>query len=301
LGTALFGAAQDANDSTANATQQVSGELSLVSNILTAFGDSPPPSDQSAVTVEDDHSLTLAVSSMDQFMSEAGLGPGPGDRIVYLSNVKAIWMAINGEVDIHILGFDALAANAVQDLQQEQQSLAAGGAPRLGLDLDTIKSLLSQDPLTTTRRIPAVAASPPLVGPPRFVPANPAAHQGSGTGPMGDIVQVTFDTTTEDKTINTNSQTNITDMKPGWAAVLLGADNTETTTTAVFTTSHTTDDKTDDKITSTVTFFSEGADDAYDVKFFYDCTFGTYLTLNSNSPALQGLSETVSRDPVLAK
>jgi hypothetical protein len=301
LGTALFGAAQDANDSTANATQQVSGELSLVSNILTAVDGSAPPSDQGTVTVENDHSLTLAVTSMDQFMSESGLGPGAGDRIVYLSNVKAVWMAINGEVDIHILGFDALAANSVQDLQQEQQSLAAGGTPRLGLDLPTIQSLLSQDPLATTRRTPVVVAvGPPLVGPPRFVPANPPGHQGSGTGPMGDIVQVTFDTTTEDKTINTNSQTNITDMKPGWAAVLLGADNTETTTTAVFTTSHTTDNKTEDKITSTVTFFSEGADDAYDVKFFYDCTFGTYLTLNSNSTALIGGPKSVSLDPAVA-
>jgi hypothetical protein len=91
------------------------------------------------------------------------------------------------------------------------------------------------------------------------------------------------------KQVTTKSQTNTTDFKPGWAAVLFGADDdVDTTTTTTFTTSNTTDDKTEDKITSTVTLFSEGADDPYNVKIFYDNLFGTYLALDANSPALQG-------------
>jgi hypothetical protein len=291
LGQALFGGAKDASDSTADATKQVSSDLSLVSNILTAVDSSAPPMNTGTITVENDQSLQLSVSSMSQFMSDAGLGPGAGDRIVYLSNVKAVWMAANGEVGIHIFGFDAIGANAVQDLQQEQQSLQNGGKPRLGLDLDTIKMLLSQDPLTATRKNVAVLIGAPLVGPPRFVPANPPGRTGSGTGPQGDVVQVIFDTTTETRNVTTNSTTQITDMKPGWAGVLFGADdNEETTTTATFTMTTTTDDKTDDKVASTITFFSQGVDDPYDVKIFYDCTFGTYMTLNSDSPALRGVS-----------
>jgi hypothetical protein len=291
LGQALFGGAKDANDSTADAAKQVSSDLSLVSNILTAVDGSAPPMNTGTVTVESDQSLQLTVSSMNQFMSGAGLGPGAGDRIVYLSNVKAVWMAVNGEVGIHIFGFDALAANAVLDLQQERQSLQNGGTPRLGLDLDTIKTLLSQDPLAATRRVVTGVFGPPLVGPPRFIPANPAGHQGSNTGPQGDVVQVSFDTTIETKNVTTNSTTKVTDMKPGWVGVLFGIDdNDETTTTATFTMTNTTDDKSDDKITSTVTFFSQGVDDPYDVKMFYDRTFGTYMILDSDSSALQGVS-----------
>jgi hypothetical protein len=294
LGQALFGGAKDANDSTADAAKQLSSELGLVSNILTAVDASAPPATTGTVTVENDQSLQLSISTMSQFMSDAGLGPGAGDRIVYLSNVKAVWMAVNGEVGIHIFGFDAIAANAVQDLLQEQASLQSGGRPRLGLDLDTIKTLLSQDPLATPRRIVTGVFGPPLVGPPRFIPADPPGRKGSGTGPQGDVVQVTFDTTSETKNITTNSTTKITDMKPGWAAVLFGADdNQETTTTATFTMTNTTDDKSEDKITSTITFFSQGVDDPYDVKMFYDCTFGTYIVLNSDSPALQGVSVVV--------
>jgi hypothetical protein len=294
LGQALFGGAKDANDSTADAAKQVSSELGLVSNILTAVDASAPPMNTNTVTVENDQSLQLSISTMSQFMSDAGLGPGAGDRIVYLSNVKAVWMVVNGQVGIHIFGFDAVAANAVQDLLQEQASLQSGGTPRLGLDLDTIKTLLSQDPLATPRRVVTGVFGPPLVGPPRFIPADPAGRKGSGTGPQGDVVQVTFDTTSETKNITTNSTTKVTDMKPGWAAVLFGADdNQETTTTATFTMTNTTDDKTEDKVTSTVTFFSQGVDDPYDVKLFYDCTFGTYIILNSDSPALQGVSVVV--------
>ena len=297
LGQALFGGAKDANDSTADAAKQVSSDLGLVSNILTAVDGSAPPMNTGTVTVESDQSLQLSVSSMSQFMSDAGLGPGAGDRIVYLRNVKAVWMAANGEVGINILGFDAIAANAVQDLQQEQQSLQNGGAPRLQLDLDTIKTLLSQDPLVTTRRVVTGVLGPPLVGPPRFVPANPPGRSGSGTGPQGDVVQVIFDTTTETKNVTTNSTTNVTDMKPGWVGVLFGVDdNDETTTTATFSMTNTTDDKSDDKITSTVTLFSQGVDDPYDVKIFYDCTFGTYMTLNSDSPALRGVSVVVGNN-----
>ncbi|MGB7720144.1 MAG: hypothetical protein WBL65_09605 [Bryobacteraceae bacterium] len=289
LGTALFGAAKDANDSTADATTQISSELSLVSGILGAV-DSSTPTNSGTVTVENDHSLTLTVSNMSQYSSKTALGPGVGDRIVYMLNVKVVWMAVNGDVGIHILGFDKIGANAVQDLLQEEQSIANGGQPILELDAAAIKSLLQLDPLVTTNRTVFAHLGPPLVGPPRFVPADPPGRTGTGTGPDGDIFQASFDSSTNDKQTTTSTQTTITDAKPGWVSVLFGADNLETTSTATFTNSSSTDSQTDDKITSTITLFSEGLDDKYDVKIFYDCTFGTYLVVNSNSPALQGIS-----------
>jgi hypothetical protein len=287
LGTALFGGAQDANTSTADAAKQVSSELSLVSTILTAV-DTSMTSGSGTLTVENDQTLTLALSNLNQWSSDAALGPGVGDRIVYMSNMKVVWVAVNGEVAINILGFDGFGANAVQDLLQEEQSLAGGGQPKLGLDVATIKSLLSQDPLVAPRLTVASRFGPPLIAPPRFVPANPPGRKGSGSGTGGDEFQATFDATTEDKQVTTNTQTTITDAKPGWVSVLFGGDNVETTTTATFTTTQTTDNKTEDKVVTTITLVSEGLDDPYDVKIFYDNPFGTYAIVNSSSPVLQG-------------
>ena len=52
----------------------------------------------------------------------------------------------------------------------------------------------------------------------------------------------------------------------------------------------TTDDHSDEKVTSTITLFSEGNDDPYDVKIFYDRSFKTYLVVDADSPLLQGVS-----------
>jgi hypothetical protein len=298
LGAALVGPAKDANDSTASATQAVSADLSLVAGILNAV-DNTIPTDTSAVQLETDHSLTLSVSNMSQYSSESGLGPGVGDRIVYLSNVKVVWMAVNGDVGIHILGYDGVAANGVQDLLQEQKSISNGGNPTLGLDAATIASLLNLDPLAP--RKPTVASGariePPLIGPPRFVPADPPGRKGTGTGSTPDTFQAVVDTTVEDKQVTSNTQSTVTDFKPGWVSVLFGADDSETTTTTTLTNSQTVDIKTDDRIVSTITFVSEGLEDPYDVKIFKDFTFGSYVIVDSNSPALQGGTAVIEMEP----
>jgi hypothetical protein len=73
--------------------------------------------------------------------------------------------------------------------------------------------------------------------------------------------------------------------------VLFGADDdVETTTTTTITMTRTVDTKDEVNLTSTVTFFSDGLDDPYDAKNFYDYTFGTYAYLPPDSPFLQGVS-----------
>ena len=137
---------------------------------------------------------------MSQYRYESALRPGVGDRIVYMSNVKVVWMAVNGEVGINVLGFDGIRADAVQDLVREQHSLANGGQQALGLDARTIKSLLSQDPLVPTKTSVVGHFGPPLVGPPRFVPARIPGRSGSGTGPGGDVIQESFDSISRGQT-----------------------------------------------------------------------------------------------------
>ena len=292
LGEALFGQAKKDNESTADATKQISSELSLVSDILNGIDASAPPSESSVTTNEEDRSLTLALSTMSQYQSAAGLGPGLGDRIVYLKNLKVVWMAVNGEVGIVVLGYEDASSNAVNDLLTERQLLNGGQPGTLGFDVPAIDALLAQDPMAPPAR-PIVGGElrPPAIAPPRFVPADPAEWSGTSTGPNGDQFSITYDSTIEDKQVATTSQVHVEDNKPGWLAVLFGADeDVETTTTTTLTISHTIDTKDEVKLTSTVTFFSGGLDDPYDSKNFYDYTFGTYAYVSPNSPFLQGVA-----------
>jgi hypothetical protein len=287
LGAALFGGAQDANDSTADAAKQVSSELTLVGDILSALPETTT-STTGSITVQNDHSLALSVTNVATYGSEATLGCGLGDRIVYMKNVKVAWMLVNGEVGINIMGFDGVGANAVQDLLQEAQALESGKAPTLKLDLDTIKSLLAVDLLVPPKHAVLTGANsgPAVIGPPRFVPANPQGRNGSGTSSGGDVFGASYEVVTDDKQTTINSNTTVTDLKPGWVGALFGGNNTETTTTATLTTTQSTDNKTDKKLTSTITLFSEGRDDPYDVKILFDRLFGTYVILSSNSALL---------------
>lgn len=292
LGSALFGKAKDANDSTVDATKQTSSELSLMADILNGIDASAAPSDSSVTTNEDDHSLTLALSTMSQYQSAASLGPGLGDRIVYLKNLKVVWMAVNGEVGIVVLGYGGTGSNATADLAEERQRLKAGGPGTLGFDVAAINALLAQDPMAPPAH-PIIDGQlrPPAIAAPRFVPADPPERSGTSTGPSGDQFSVTYDSTVEDKQVTTTSHAHVEDTKPGWLAVVFGADdNVETTTTTTFTTSHTVDTKDEVKLTSSVTFFSQGLDDEYDSKNFYDYAFGTYAYVPPDSVFLQGVS-----------
>lgn len=297
LGEAVFGPIKSENDSISGALTQAKDELSALGTIVQGLAPTTTSSDEVSIKTEDDHSVTLSVSALSQYEAKAGLGPGVGDRIVFLNDVRVVWMAIQGEVNLVILGYEKIVATAVDDLQQALQTIAAGGQSPLGLDAETIKYLLGLDPLATPpgpHHIaigPGVHFGPPVIGRPRFVPADPPGRAGTGTGADGDVFEASYDTATDDVHTTTSAHTTITDVKPGWIPVLFGADdNVETTTTTTFTTTQTTDNKSEDKITTTITLFSQGNNDPYDVRIFYDRTFGTYLILAADSPLLHGVS-----------
>lgn len=297
LGEAVFGPIKQDNDSIADALGKAKTMVSNYASLVGQFEPSSSSSNQVEVTTTDDHSVTLSFSSLNEYESEQGLGPGDGDRIVYMSNVRVVWMAIGGEVNIVILGYDGIGANGAHDLLAELRSLQAGGTPTIGLDETTIAYLLGVDALVAhprSGRRPAggdvaVHLGPPVIRPPRFIPAVPPGRHGTGTGTGGDNFLAAYDTTVDQSETTTTTTTTVTDVKPSWIPVLFGlADNQETTTTTTLTTSQTTDNRTDDKTSCQVTLYSTGLDDPYDVKLFYDNTFGTYVILDASSPLLQG-------------
>ncbi len=274
-------------------TKTVSAELGLLKTILTAVGDTTTTTDSTTLTVENDHTITMTYSNTDMFGSAAGLGPGLGDRFVYMSNVRVVWMALNGEVGIHVLGFESVNAIAAEALLDDQHSLTVGGAAtNTNLDAASLNFLLALDPFTVHRSVISVL-QPALIGPPRFVPASPAERKGEGTSAAGDQFSSSYEITTEDKQVTTQVQSKVTEVKPGWLDVVFGAPNVDETDTLTFTVSQTTDTKTDEKITNSATFFSQGADDPYDVLIFYDRLFGTMAFAEKGSAVLGGGTGTV--------
>lgn len=284
---AALAAPDDQDDTVTQALQAIQSGLNSVKTILDAVDD-PIGNMQQAVAVEDDSTLSLTVTQLSQYGSFDGLGPGVGDRIVYLSDVKVVWMAVDGEVGIHVLGAKTIGANAVADLLQEKARLEAKIPATLHLDIPTIDALLSNDVIVAPRKR-AIDAIAPRIAPPRFEPASPPGRTGTGTSGDGDVFAASYDVGTGQKHVTTSSSTTITDNKPSWAAVLFGTDNIDTTTTATFVTTQTTDDTATDKTSTTITMVSTGLDDPYDISLFYDNLFGTYCVVDSDSPLLHGI------------
>jgi hypothetical protein len=281
------GSGAGAGGNAGDALKAIGTSFKLFSDILGAVGDTT--TDTTTVTVENDHSVTLAWTDTNAFGTATALGPGVGDRFIYMNNVRMVWMALNGEVAIHILGFDKIRADTAQTLLADQQAILNGQPTVTGLDAQSLQQLISLDPFCIHRSRIAVFG-PPLIGPPRFVPATPPEQAGTGTSPQGDQISAAYEVTLEDKKVETNVQVTITDVKPGWLDVVFGEEDAETTTTMTVTMANTTGTKTDEKITDTAAFFSAGADDPYDVKIFYDRLFGTLVFVDRNSPALTGIA-----------
>lgn len=284
---------------TTDALKDFGSAAKVVGDLLTAFGDQTVSSDQTTLTTETDNTVTLAVTESDSYGSEQGAGPGVGDRYVYLSNVRAIWLNLNGDVGLNILGFDGVASYPVSALISDLHSLNSGGdAADTGLDAQTIQLLLELDPYyLSSKRLSGIIAGPALVGPPRFTPATPTQRKGAGTLKTGDVFSSATETIDETKTVSPNATTSVTDVKPGWMDVIFGADNTETTTTLTITNGATTDDKSDETITNTITMNSAGDSDPYDIQIYYDHLFGTIVPIPTGSPVLQGISSESDLSP----
>lgn len=296
IATALLGSAASGDaTSTAKAAQGLANGLSLIDTIVNDIDPVTAPSDTNTVQAESDTSLTVISSEARTLGSAAGEGPGSGDRIVYLPNVRVVWMVINGGVSIAVLGHDPIDVQAASSLLQDRSLLESGKPGFTGLDLATINMLLKLDPFAPPATAGLVSATtiaapvgPAVIGPPRFVAANPSDGQsGSGTSSTGDILKVSYETTQEDKNVTTSSQVNVTDVKPGMLDVLFGADNVETTTTTTFTTSQTADVKVDETTSTQITVFSNGDSDQYSFLNFYDRQMQAILFVDANSPLLR--------------
>jgi hypothetical protein len=270
-----------------NVLKDSSAGWNTMTGILSGVSNQGTNSDTSSITTQTNNTLSISLTNSDTYGSAAGLGPGAGDRFVWLENVRALWFNLGGNVGLTILGYDGVSAFPGEALAADKQALAAGGkATNTGLDASTIETLLALDPYYEVGNGAIVSAS--LIVPPRFVPLVPMNRSGDATGSSGDIFSLANEQVSDTSTTNINQTVNVTDVKPGWIDVLFGADNTETTTTVTTTNTVTSDQKTDQTITNTISLMSTGPNDSYDVNLYFDNLFQTILAVDVSSPVLGG-------------
>jgi hypothetical protein len=263
---------------------QIGAEIALGLNLLSGFLSSTTTTTSSTLTTTSEHDLQTTDTLTETFGTPVGLGPGHGDRFVFLRNVRIAWLIAANQLIFTVLGDDGIAAFVADQLISDLQAiLSSSGAitagPDTNLDADSLQMLLSLDPF--------VGNPTPSLPAPRFLPADPPSFLGAGSDPNGDTIAVSHEITTTDTATTNSVQATITDTKPGWLNSLFGFDtdqSTERQTTLGYTTAE--QNSTDNKQTIQVKFFAGPTDPPTGARFFFDTLFGTFafLPLDPNAP-----------------
>jgi hypothetical protein len=251
---------------------EAAGSMVLGLNLLASVFPDATDSNTNALTTTTEHDLQTTDTDTTTTGTPAGLGPGLGDRFVYLRNVRVVWLIADGALSYTVLGTDGIRAFPAQVLSEDLVAITASSGtvasgPVTNLDAVSLRSLLSLDPFVGN-------AAPALTGP-RFVQNDPASAGGSGTDPNGDSFTAAHDISTTDITTQVNVSTTISDFKPGWLVSLFGdAEASETQMT--FTYQSALQKTTDHQQSVSVHFFASQNDPSYLVGLWYDRLFGTF-------------------------
>ncbi|HUZ00276.1 MAG TPA: hypothetical protein VMU89_07990 [Thermomicrobiaceae bacterium] len=241
-------------------------------NVLAGVLNDTSTSDSSTLTTTAEHDLVTTDTNTGTFGTPVGLGPGVGDRFVYLRNVRFVWLVADGEIGFTVLGDDGIRAFAAQELAADLRALTPpstlSAGPTTNLDAATLQMLLALDPLVGN---PGATLSPP-----RFAQNDPASAGGSGSDPSGDTFSVSHEVTATDIDTQVNIATNITDYKPGWLNSLFGGTHaTEHQLTTTYASSSQV--SIDQKVTATVHFYAAPTDPPYLVGLYVDRLFRTFV------------------------
>src|SRR5262249_33671736 len=115
----------------------------------------------------------VTYSTSDTITPTTHLGPGEGDLIEYISNVRLVAAGWNGQATTAKLSDDGIHFVSVHYLKERLSSLGTSDArdPVTGLDRTTIQALLGIDPLANG------GPNAPL-DPNRFAPLGPFSVNG---------------------------------------------------------------------------------------------------------------------------
>lgn len=244
----------------------------------------------SGTTVNSDHTLGLTQVNAQTITTNAKLGPGRGDVVVFYKDARVVWGMENGEVTISLIDHGPLAMLTIDTLLNDLAAVNAGSvAPVSGLDRATLESLIKLDPLAS---IPSgFKANAIDLGAIRWgaAPALPAARFTKETSLLlnGTSFQnsISHTISQSDKTSTTKTTTTVKNCSPGWLS-LIGVGQTQAGT---FTSSVSVGSSRTDAVSSTVSAsfnLSAGVGESYAVDVHYDNIFGSFLTRTPPPPPL---------------
>jgi hypothetical protein len=245
--------------------------------------------------VTTDKALQLSTSQTDIYQTGAHEGPGRGDRILYLTKPRLMWVASGapGGLGVTLLGHEGISSVTVGFLQDNVKGIA-------GLNEKTIRAMLKLNPFMRWNS----SANPRL-----------AIRGKGGIGPadlsdtpslnIGDITKIVLDEErfrfvehyeinggqnthifhTEiqqsDLKANADFTTNIEDYRKGWLS-FIGLGVTEDTTYKT-TVSHSASQEINQgsAVECRVELFA-AADEFYGMDAYYDSVFGTFAFMKSD-------------------
>lgn len=246
--------------------------------ISTVLGDVESVQDNGHAN-ESETALTFVTSTDIDLSTNAHLGPGRGDRIVFLRNARFVWVSVRGEITIALLGYDSHSTLWVEQLRSDLASFPPlpmrneGNGPLTGLDRWTIIELLALDPF--------VAGGPmATLDPSRFVAANPPRVTGSGGD---DSYTLSHGVVASDRTASSIYRSMTTQTTAGLLA-FAGIGVTETSTMKMTSTHTQSQQLTMSEIVSTTLEAHAIGDEQYSIDIFYDRIFGGFAFRQAPAP-----------------
>jgi len=240
-------------------------------NIIAGGLGSSSTTEVEGASANQQHSLTLSVTREQTITTNAASGgPGSGDLIHYLKNVKLAWFTQDvGRLRVSVIGHDGIGVTSVGFLKSGGQT---------DLDPATVAEFLKLDPF--------VAGGPSAVLPPkRFVHLDTIDVNGGKIS-----VTETHTLTTADSKQTTTTRTRIRNNRAGFLS-FLGLGVTEDLSETVVKHSSAVQSSSDTrKVSNTITLFAR-PDERYSVEVYCDVIFGTFayrLAATSPTPLLKG-------------
>jgi hypothetical protein len=242
----------------------------------------------SGTTVNSDSTLGVSQVNAQSITTNAKLGPGLGDVVVFYKDARVVWGMEQGEVTLALIDHGPLAMLSVSTLRSDLAAARAGqGAPASGLDVSTLESLIKLDPLASIS-----FSFKPVLGAGAFpgkAVTLPASRFTKDTTLIlaGTTFQnsVSHTVTQTDKTSTLSTTTTVKECHPGWLS-LIGVGQTQAGT---FTSSVSLGSSRTDSVSSTVSAgftLSAAAGESYSVDVNYDNVFGSFLTRTPPPPPI---------------
>lgn len=237
--------------------------ISTALNVVAGGLGSVSVTEADGVSSVQQHSVTLSLDKEQTISTNAASGgPGDGDLIHYLKNVKFVWFTQSvGRPQVIVIGHDGIGVTSVGFLKNGGQT---------DLDPETVAAFLKLDPF--------VAGGPSAVLPSeRFVYLDTIDING------GEISQTeSYSVTEENLKQSTTSHTRIENSKPGFLKFLgLGVTDEGSTETVI---RHSSAVQSSDtrKVSNTIQLFAR-PDERYSVEIYYDVIFGTFAYREAGS------------------